>query len=369
MRRFLAKPVAPVFFWILMANPGLLTAQARTYEEMRAEVGGLYGEERFAEAAGILGEALELYPDHMMANCVNLALMNLRLGMLDQSLEALSYGFDHGIWFGKYTFLDPTWAPMKEHPSWAAFETRNEEAKARDARLVEPRLEIVLPANYDATRRYPLFLALNGGGENVELFMPNWTSPILSREFIVAFPQSTQLIAMDGYNWTEDIDLSLREIRDAFDQVVGQYPVDINQVVVGGFSSGGVASLEVVLKDAISVRGFVVLCPAMPEGFSADEVRAASDRGVRGTLLTTEMDGRVDQQRRMADIMEEVGLAHEFRITPDIGHWYPDDLAERIDRAIAHIRGGGDQDSTDPFPSSCSVPLGSGCRGMRLPGS
>jgi predicted esterase len=149
---------------------------------------------------------------------------------------------------------------------------------------------------------------------------------------------------MDGYNWTEDMDLSLKEIRDAFVQLVGQYPVDTDQVVVGGFSSGGVASLEVVFKDVFPVQGFVVLCPALPDGFSSDEVRVASERGVRGTLLTTEMDGRVEEQRRMADIMEEMGLAHEFYITPNIGHWYPDDLADRIDRAIAHIREGVDQD-------------------------
>jgi predicted esterase len=300
----------------------------------------LYGEERFAAAAEVLGTALALYPDHLMANCVNMALMKLRLGEMEAGVEALDYGLEHGIWFGKYTFLDPTWNPMKEHPGWSAFEGRNEEARQREAATVKPRMEVVLPEDYDPGRKYPLFLALHGGGENVELFMPNWTSPVLNREFIVAFPQSTQLIAMDGYNWTEDMALSLSEVRGAYMKVVDEYPVDTDRVIVGGFSSGGVASLEVVLKDALPVLGFVVLCPAMPEGFSAQEVRAASERGVRGTLLTTEMDGRVDQQRRMVDIMEEMGLSHEFHITPDIGHWYPDDLAERIDRAIAHIFSG-----------------------------
>jgi len=341
MRRYFASPVVPFLLWIILSVPSFLNAQERTYGEMRAEVVELYGEERFAEAAEVLGAALELFPDHMMANCVNLALMNLRLGELDQSLEALRYGLDHGIWFGKYTFLDPTWDPMKAHAGWEEVELLNEEAKAREAAGVEPRLEVVLPENYDPARRYPLFLALHGGGENVDLFMPNWTSPGLQREFIVAFPQSTQLIAMDGYNWTEDIGQSLREIREGFEKVVEEYPVDTDQVIVGGFSSGGVASLEVVLKNAIAVQGFVVLCPAMPEGFSTDEVRAASERGVRGTILTTEMDGRVDQQKMMAEIMEEVGLPHEFHITPDIGHWYPEDLGERIDWAIAQIRGGG----------------------------
>jgi hypothetical protein len=53
------------------------------------------------------------------------------------------------------------------------------------------------------------------------------------------------------------------------------------------------------------------------------------------------MDGRIDQQRRMAEIMEQVDLPHEFHVTPNVGHWYPDDLGGRIDRAIAHIRAGG----------------------------
>ena len=38
--------------------------------------------------------------------------------------------------------------------------------------------------------------------------------------------------------------------------------------------------------------------------------------------------------------MAEEGLPYEFSVTPNIGHWYPDDFAERLDRAIAHIRGG-----------------------------
>jgi predicted esterase len=308
---------------------------------MRAEVVELYGQERYPEAAEILESALELYPDHLMANCINLALMNVRMGTLDGAIEALNHGLDHGIWYGKYAFFDPTWDSMKEHPGWAAIEERVEKARALASASVEPRLEVVLPERYDPSRRYPLFLALHGGGENVDVFMPHWKSPLLGKEFIVAFPQSTQLIAMDGYNWTEDVTLSLEEIQEAYRRVVRDYEVDTDQVIVGGFSSGGVASLEVVLKNALPVRGFVVLCPAKPEDLSLDEIGAASIRGIRGTLLTTEMDGRLDQQREMADIMKEQGLPLVFHVFPDMGHWYPEDLAERIDAAISHIRQAG----------------------------
>ena len=66
---------------------------------------------------------------------------------------------------------------------------------------------------------------------------------------------------------------------------------------------------------------------------------AARNRGVRGTILTTEMDPRVGDQRDMVSVMEREGLPHEFIVAPNTGHWYPADLAERIDQALRHITG------------------------------
>lgn len=324
-----------------------LAAQDRTYDVMREEVGQHYDAGRFEEAAALLEEMILQYPDRMATNCYNLALVRALLGETGKSLDALVRGLEHDIWFGKYAFTDDRWTLVKEDPRWVEFERRNEEARAREQELVEPRMEVRLPDNYDPTRSYPLFLALHGGGENVDVFMPHWTSALLEREFIVAYPQSTRLILRNGYNWTEDIDLSLREIRDAFQQVVGHYRVDTSQIYVGGFSSGGVAALEVVLRNSLPVRGFVVLCPAKPDDFTPGSIRAAAQRGVRGTLLTTERDNRVDQQREMAEIMTREGLQHEFFVFPNIGHWYPADFAERVDRAIAHIRAG-EQARIDP---------------------
>ena len=325
---------------LLLAVSGGVEAQERSYQEMRAEVVRLYGEENFGEAAAILEGALHLYPDHILANTTNLAMMRLLLENPDKSLAALTYGLDQGAFFSKYAFLDDFWAPVRAQPGWKGFQGRNEAARAAAQEEAQPRLEVSLPEGYDPSRRYPLFMAFHGGGENIDVFMPEWTSPRLQQEFIVAFPQSTQVVSMNGFNWTEDIDLTLQEIREAYHQVVSEYSVDQDQVMVGGFSSGGVASLEVVLQNALPVKGFVALCPAMPDGFSEEDVRAARDRGIRGTLLTTEMDGRVDQQRQMDEIMTQEGLPHEFFVTPNIGHWYPEDLAARIDRAIAHIRSG-----------------------------
>ncbi len=164
------------------------------------------------------------------------------------------------------------------------------------------------------------------------------------------------MIAMNGYNWTEDIELTKKEIKEAYEKVLQDFPIDPSRVIVGGFSSGGVASLETILDRTIPAIGFVVLCPAKPEGFSAEKVREAKGRGIRGTLITTEMDNRLPDQKKMAEIMEEQELPHEFIVTPNIGHWYPENLAEMIDSAIRHILEGRPIKSGPKLGTGYSVP-------------
>jgi predicted esterase len=331
---------------VLLCAPGSLPAAGRMqatsfpwtkYEEMRAKVGELFQQQKYAEMAAILEPALDRFPDHLRANCYNLALARVRLGRPDQGLQALQQGLDRGIWYGKYDFTGEVWTPLRKLAGYPEFERQNRVRLQEAQKQVKPRLDIATPEGYSASRKYPLFIALHGGGENVDVFRPQWTSALLKREYIVAYPQSTALIAKDGYNWTEDIPLSLKEIREAYEKVMRNYSIDASRIIVGGFSSGGVAALEIVLNETLPVAGFVVLCPAKPDDFTPGKVAAAHKRGVRGTLMTTEMDGRLEAQKQMAEIMKSQGLSHEFIITPNIGHWYPDDLGSKIDAAIVRI--------------------------------
>jgi predicted esterase len=312
-------------------------SQFATYQEMRAHIAKLYGEKKYAEAVEVLEKGLTQFPEHLHANSFNLALMYVHLEEAEKALKILEYDLDHGSWYGKYDFMNEIWNPLKELEGFKSFEQKNEARRQEAQKAVEPKLEVFTPENYDKGKKYPLFIALHGGGENIEGFKPQWTSDLLKSEFIVAYPQSSQIIAMNGYNWTEDIELSKKEIKEAYEKIVQKYPVDTSRVIVGGFSSGGVASLEVVLDDTIPVVGFVVLCPAKPDDFTPEKVREAKERGIRGTLITTEMDNRLPDQKKMAEIMKEQGLPHEFIVTPNIGHWYPENLAEMIDTAISHI--------------------------------
>ena len=339
MIRVLPLAFGLVFSCVLFLPQERVAAQEMTYEGMRAEMGRLFQEERFSEAAALLADGLERYPDHVMANSFNLAFMYVRMEEPEKSLEALRYGLDRGVWYGKYVFMAPAWEPVRALPGWEGVAARNQEAMERAWLESEPEVEVVLPEDFDPEKQYPLFIALHGGGENLQGFMPMWTSDALRRDFIVLYPQSSLLIAQNGYNWMEDMEVSRKEILAAYQEVMARYPIDPERVIVGGFSAGGVTALDLVLQDVFPIKGFVTLCPPMPEGFSAEAVAAARDRGVRGTVLTTEMDPRVEEQREMVTVMEREGLPHEFIVAPNTGHWYPADLSVRIDQALRHITG------------------------------
>ena len=309
-----------------------------TYQEMRKHLGELYEQEKFAQAAELLLWAREKFPDYLFNNSYNLALMYVRLGQYEKGIEALQYVLDQGLWFSLYAFEPEPWAPLREQKGFQAIRDQCEALKQQAQKNAKPDLLVVTPEGFDPEKTYPLFITLHGGSENIEIFKDRWKSLKMREEFIVAYPQSSQVMSMDGYWWHGDVELAKKEISDAYHKVVEEYPVDRENVIIGGFSSGGVAALEVLLSSTIPLHGFIVLCPDWPESFTAERIKNMTNRGIRGTLIANEMDERMPLHEKMVETFKAEGLPHQFIVTPNIGHWYPEDLDEKIDQGIDHIR-------------------------------
>jgi predicted esterase len=309
------------------------------YREMRAFLGELFQQKRYEEAAALLESVLDRFPANVLANTFNLAAARVYLGQPDKAVEALEEGHRRGVFYGLWDFIAELWGPLRGTPRFQAFlkanQVRVDEAQAKAVLLTD----VVTPEGYDPAKTYPLFIALHGGGETVAELKPLWTSPRLRSEFITVYVQSTQVASMKGFHW-QDAALTRRDVEAAYTRVLGRYPVDTGRVLVGGFSSGGYGAMVVSFGGLIPVRGFVALCPGVPEALTDAEVLAAKARGLGGTLLTTELDQRVEAQRALAERLQKLGLAVEFHLSPNIGHWFPEDFGARLDRAIGHILDG-----------------------------
>jgi predicted esterase len=308
------------------------------YKEMRAYLGELFQQKKYAEAAALLDSVLDRYPANVMANTFNLAAARIYLGQHDKAVEALEEGLRRGVFYGLWDFIAEFWNPVRDTPRFQAFLKANQARVDEASRKAVLLTDIVTPEGYDPARKYPLFIALHGGGETMAELKPLWTSPRLKSEFIILYIQSTQVASMTGFHW-QDAALTRRDVEAAYKKVVADYPIDPGRVVIGGFSSGGYGSMVTAFADPFPVRGFVALCPAAPESLSDEDILAPKGRGLRGTLLTTELDHRVEAQRALAERLTKLGLAVDFHQTPNIGHWFPDDFAARLDKAIGLILG------------------------------
>jgi len=54
-------------------------------------------------------------------------------------------------------------------------------------------------------------------------------------------------------------------------------------------------------------------------------------------FLKANLDRRVAAQRALAERLKATGLDVEFAVTPNIGHWFPKDFGQQLDRAIGRI--------------------------------
>jgi predicted esterase len=308
------------------------------YQEMRAYLGELFNQKKYAEAAALLESVLDRFPDNVLANTYNLATARIMLGDIDKAVAALEEGHRRGLFYGLWVFEADPWKQARGN---ARFEAALKENAARieaAEKKAEQIIDVVTPEGYDPSKKYPLFIALHGGGESIAALKPEWNSPRLRNEFITAFIQSTQVSSMRGFHWQKE-DVTRREIVAAYEKLLKQYPIDTGRVLIGGFSSGGFASLILAFSDLLPVRGFVVLCFELPQTIGDNAVLAAVKRGVRGTFLTTEQDGRINQQKELAAHWAQLGFDGEVHITPNIGHWFPKNFAELLDQAIGRILG------------------------------
>ncbi len=323
----------------ISAGPAVMAQEKpafSNYKDMRAHLGQLFEQKKYAEAASLLESVLDLFPENVLANTYNLAAARAYLGEADKAVAALEEGHRRGVFYGIWDLGAELWAPVKASPRFDAFWKANEARIAEASRRATLKIEVETPAGYDPARTYPLFIALHGGGESIAELKPIWNSDRLRGEFLTAFVQSTQVASMKGFHW-QDETVTLRDLGEAYQTILRQYPVDSGRVIIGGFSSGGFGTFVAAFRNIFPVRGFFALCPALPEAVSDEDVKAAVGHGLRGTILTTELDNRVDAQRAFAERLKGLGLPVEFSIAPNIGHWFPEDFGARLDRAIGLI--------------------------------
>lgn len=307
------------------------------YDEIDSEVARLYNEKRYEEAIDLLKSVLEEYPDNLYTITWDMAVIYTLLVpvKIEKSMDILEYGYGKGLWYS----LNPEsklWESCRESARFKELVAKNNERKEQFQAKAEAKYEVYLPENYCEERSYPLHIAIHGWGEDISFFRKFWQSDVLNKDYISLFVQSSRVANPIGFCW-DDIELARQEIQNAYEKVLVQYHIDISNITVGGFSQGGTMTIDTALNGLISIKGFIALCPGNPDSFSKEGIESMIEKKIKGIILTGEKDGSLPEQNEMVKTFEETGFSHLFIVNTDLGHWFPENLSEQIDEALAYI--------------------------------
>jgi predicted esterase len=230
--------------------------------------------------------------------------------------------------------------PLREKDGYRKLREKNDRLLAKVNAAAEPKYEVHLPDGYQKDKKYPLFLALHGHGMcNIREFQRYWRPEAFTDNgFIFAYVQSSQVVCHNGYGWMDDYEKSNRDIKKCLDAIAGEYPINGNEIMIGGFSGGAIASVNFAVSGIVPVKGFIGLCPEeKPPAFTKENVEKAAQSGARCVFMEGELMLPVADEEEMLKEFTEQGLPFEYYINKGIGHEAPEDLDDKLRRALEFI--------------------------------
>ena len=313
----------------------------KSFEEFNGELMTLYGQQRFGDVLERLVADGDAYPANASDVLYLRSCMEARLGQPERAIATLQKAIDQGYWYGDYVLrMSPSWQSLQDVPEFVRLA---DICRARQADAQGEAQLFILEPGGTATHRtdHPLLIALHGNGADGPSALDGWRAVIENGWYLAAL-KSSQLAGMNAHIW-DDQEIAMRELTEQNAALREEQPIDVEKVVLAGFSMGGETALRAALLGTIPVRGFILLGPGGPTIDTPDEwiplIEGASGRDLRGYVLMGEADDGIPQDavRQIVDLLNEHGVPTQLETLPNLRHEYPHDFKPYIDRALAFL--------------------------------
>ncbi|HET8845277.1 MAG TPA: PHB depolymerase family esterase [Ktedonobacteraceae bacterium] len=307
------------------------------FSSVRAQLTRLYSEKAYAQAFDLLQREADNFPQQGMMYHWKMCLTAL-LNRPEQAIQALREALEKGYFYASALLCDDedlqTLQGLSEYKELVA---RSVERFA-DLEAHSRAELLVVPPESQSTEPLPLLIGLHGNSQNAQLAAQDW-QPLSRQGWLLALPQSSQLITTNAYIWNDMVKGS-QEVQEMHASLTRDYRIDPERVVLGGFSMGGGLAISMAVTGAIPVRGFIAVGPSLRDYEKlAPYLEAARARGVRGYILMGlyEPLESQDLMRRTADFLTNNGVPCEIEERPTLAHAFPPDFAVTLQKALAFL--------------------------------
>ena len=211
----------------------------------------------------------------------------------------------------------------------------------------------VEPDGYDPAIGYPVVILLHGFGASMGDLAG--LCPAIDREGYVYVcpngPIPVQIgFGMVGYAWTPSIENDTREDADRAEQllallleeVMARYRVEPGNVILGGFSQGGMMTYRCGLTDPANYRGLVVLSSRVPDpGHLRPKLPRSRSQPIFITHGTSDSMIPIAHGRESRRFLEAEGYEpdyKEYSMGHEINQDVLDDLVRWIPGVLSPVR-------------------------------
>lgn len=270
--------------------------------------------------------------------------------MYDEFYDYLSQMIAKGVTFPLYRHDSE-----KQNPQFIVLKKRNDLLLEEMQKKSKFEYVVYVPDDYNERKKYPVFFNLHGDEDSMEFhkqcWKPDW---LLKNGFIVVYLQSSQIVYNDAHVWI-DREMYLKgeknfrggksgiynkvygELKNCYDLISKKYSINEDQIIIGGFSGGAVAAIDIALSNAIPIKGAIALCSLRPMSFTEENVKTAHENGVKFVFMEGEEDAPVQDIEDMKEECKRQGVPFEYYINKGMGHEYPEDLNSKLEKALNFI--------------------------------
>ena len=289
----------------------------------------------YAEALDLVTREAHIFSEHAQKVVYYWRMtMACRLNEKALALQLLKEAVQAGYWYAGLE-TDPDFQLLRGDAEFEHLAKLGIERRAQAIANAIPVMKTLLPDPRFSP--YPLLLALHGSNANIEVQVKHWESAV-QHGWMVALPQSSQMFAPGTYTWN-DWEWAQQEVCQRYTSLCNEYPVDLERVVLAGFSQGGGLALWLVLSGTIKAQGLVLVGPFLDEITSiVPFLEKHVPDGLRVYLVAGQRDRYCHGiAQQLATLLPKYGIVCKLEDYPDLDHSFPKDFEKKLPEALSFV--------------------------------
>ena len=322
----------------------------KTFQDYRIDVMRFYQEKKYLDALKAAVDASKQFPEDKPKTTFWIACLESRLGNLDRAVQALREGVEQGVWWPVETLRDSDLDSIRKRSEFSLILAECERLKQESAKTAKPELLVKRPSGIATGESWPILVVCHRRyGERPDQTAQEWSS-ILENGIGLAVPWSSQVYSSDGRCW-DNLDTAEKDMAWVYSELKKHQGIDLDRLVLAGFSQGAALAIHLTLKRAFPSKGFVAVAPSdwiVPESRPATErdhpspaftsfIQSSNGMGFRGQIIIGENDPFLKKIEFLKDEMIRRGLECNYSVERRVGHEYPLNFDSKLTESLNFV--------------------------------